>query len=253
MVLQRKRFALLKKTFTWVFDLVAPERCRVCGQATRIAGQEHGPLCEHCLAMVHYVADDWCLCGRTRFASTFRGHRCGQCLDKMPSYVQAMAPCLYEEPVNILLRRLKYGGDSTVLPALACIVRQASHWRPEIPPDCIIPVPLHRRRLKERGFNQSLVLARLLFPQYRSKIDLFALQRQKDTTPQAGLDRAARKRNLRHGFVVPDPKRVSQRRIYLVDDVFTTGATMEECAQTLVKAGALEVVAVSYARVPQYF
>ncbi len=253
MALQGKRFALLKKTFTWAFDLVAPERCRVCGQAARIAGQEYGPLCEHCLAMVPYVADDWCRCGRTRFVSTFRGHRCGQCLDKMPSYVEATALCLYEKPVNILLRRLKYGGDSTVLPALACIAEQSSCWLPEIPLDCIIPVPLHQRRLKERGFNQSLLLARLLFPQSRSKIAPFVLQRRKDTTPQAGLDRTARKRNLRDGFVVRDPKRVLQQRIYLVDDVFTTGTTMEECAKTLVKAGALEVVAVSYARVPQYF
>ncbi len=250
--MQGKRFALLKKTFTWAFDLIAPERCRVCGQATGIAEQEYGPLCDHCLGMVQYVADDWCLCGRTRFVSTFRGHRCQQCLDKMPSYVQAIAPCIYEEPVNILLRRLKYGGDSTVLPALACIAEQSSRWIPDIPPDCIIPVPLHRKRLKERGFNQSLLLARLLFPQYLPKIELFALQRQKNTAPQAGLDRTARKRNLRHGFVVPDPKRVSQRRIYLVDDVLTTGTTMEECAQTLVKAGALEVVAVSYARVVQH-
>ncbi len=114
-------------------------------------------------------------------------------------------------------------------------------------PDIILPVPLHISRLRSRGFNQALLLARVCFPEWQGKIQPDLLHRHKPTIPQTSLSGKARRNNLKGAFSVSDPGLVAGRKILLIDDVFTTGATLNECAKTLSKAGAAEIEAFTLA------
>jgi len=115
--------------------------------------------------------------------------------------------------------------------------------------DLMLPVPLHIKKLRERGFNQSLLLARQLANKWTIPVDFSLLKRQKFTLSQTGLNKKEREENIRGAFVVSDKKKVTGKKIILVDDVYTTGATLNECAKTLRKAGAVEVAVLTLARV----
>jgi ComF family protein len=107
--------------------------------------------------------------------------------------------------------------------------------------DLIVPVPLHPYRLRWRGFNQSLILARALGCARHIKVDPFLLERTRPTVPQTALNASERRTNVRGAFAVVAPERLAEKHILLVDDVYTSGATVEECAKALCRAGA-EVV-----------
>jgi ComF family protein len=130
---------------------------------------------------------------------------------------------------------------------LACLVSRRCPHPPEY--DLLIPVPLHAARLRWRGFNQSLLLARELASAWQMSANPFVLRRCRSTPPQVGLDERARRRNVRGAFEVADRASVKGRAVLLVDDVFTTGATVNECAVTLRRAGARYVDVLVLARV----
>jgi len=114
--------------------------------------------------------------------------------------------------------------------------------------DLLVPVPLHLRRLRWRGFNQALLLTRPLAQRCGARLDPFVLARTRPTSPQVGLDEAARRRNIAGAFAVRDPAVVRRRSVLLIDDVYTTGATVEECARVLRRAGASRVDVLVLAR-----
>ncbi|MBU0483759.1 MAG: hypothetical protein KKB30_04510 [Proteobacteria bacterium] len=118
-------------------------------------------------------------------------------------------------------------------------------------PDLIIPVPLHKKRLQERGFNQALILARYLFPQQRKIIQQNLLERHQWTPPQTSLNGQARRNNLKNSFRVINNNQIPGKKILLIDDVFTTGTTVNECAKVLKQTGALEVQVLTLARVEE--
>jgi len=143
----------------------------------------------------------------------------------------------------------KYGGDLAGLATFAALARHAPAVAQLAVCDYILPVPLHLRRLRQRGFNQALLLARILFPWNQNKIRTDLLLRQRWTEPQTGMDGRRRRLNLRGAFTLPQPDKVKNRRILLVDDVFTTGSTVNECAQMLAAAGAATIEVLTLARV----
>ena len=154
----------------------------------------------------------------------------------------------YDQPARVLLHRLKYAGDTTVLPGLARIIEEAPIS--EVPGSgFIIPVPLHRRKLQERGLNQSLLLSRLLFPSRLQDIRADLLKRVRDTPAQTSLGGEARRKNLRSAFQVAGSGELVGRSVCLVDDVLTTGATVYECSRILLSMGATEVHVFTLARV----
>ena len=116
-------------------------------------------------------------------------------------------------------------------------------------PDLIVPVPLHIKRLKKRGFNQALLLARIFFPEHHHLINFSVLQRKRNTSPQTGMDGKERRRNMKNAFVVVDERSVLGKAVLLIDDVFTTGTTVNECARVLKRSGAKEVKVLTLARV----
>jgi ComF family protein len=121
-------------------------------------------------------------------------------------------------------------------------------WLADLKVDAILPVPLHRLRLAERGFNQAVDLARPLARVRGVPLLYNALDRVRHTAPQFGLSVPQRRENIRGAFQVPRPHRVKGRRILLVDDIITTGATVAECAKVLKKAGAAQVAVLALAR-----
>ena len=231
-------------------ELIYPSRCYCCQSVFTRKGQV---VCADCLARVHYLQSPLCsCCGREFPDSSGNDHLCGFCLRQPPVYGRAQGVVRYEDPVSHLLHRLKYTADTSTLPALAQVIEPFVHdlaqeFQP--PNDRIVPVPLFPARLKKRGLNQSLLLARIFFPQAGDALLIDAMIRTRDTPPQTTLDGDARRKNLRSAFAVRKPAAVQGRRIFLVDDVFTTGTTASECARALLAAGAAEICVVTVARV----
>lgn len=155
-----------------------------------------------------------------------------------------MAACAYEEPIRSWIIRLKYGGLDAVAPLLAAVLQAAWRLQPEAAPDPVIPVPLHPSRLRQRGFNQALLLAQHLAPVGGIHPDW--LGRRVPTRPQVELGGAARRRNPEQAFEA-SPE-VAGQSVWVLDDVMTTGATLQEIARTLKQAGARKVQALVVAR-----
>ncbi|WP_163336979.1 ComF family protein [Desulfopila sp. IMCC35008] len=240
----------MKRIVPWraLVDLVLPDICRVCGVTVNTRDGLHG-ICDTCLDQVKYRGKDGCRrCGIAYVGHVDSNHLCGTCLTRPPSYHGATSVCDYAEPVRGLLHRLKYQSDTSVLPSLATIVNR-SEWADPARFDWIIPVPLYIGRLRSRGYNQAVLLARLLFGNRNERLNTFLLQRVRETAPQAGLDGGERRRNLRGAFSVERSELLVGRCICLVDDVLTTGATANACSTVLLKAGVCSVEVVTMAGV----
>ncbi len=172
---------------------------------------------------------------------------CARCLRRAPPFFAAVAPLRYAADARRLLTRYKFGADLAVGRVLAALLADAVHAR--VPPDRVVPVPLHRSRLRERGFDQAWELARAVARAHGLAAQPDALRRQRATTAQTGLDAAARRRNLRAAFVAESA--VAGLRVALVDDVVTTGATVAAAAGALRAAGARSVEVWALARAPR--
>lgn len=229
-----------------LLDLLFPPRCFGCEIHLRPGAGK--TLCTSCMEMVKIITAPICRrCGVKVLACKDR--YCQGCLSSPPPFAMARSVAMYHEPVINLLHRLKYRGDTAVLQPLRQII--SAPGASLLPPDCdlIVPVPLHRDRLRQRGLNQALLLARLGRGRGDTPIEPALLFRKVATPAQTGLSGAARRKNVRGAFAVKDTEVVRGRRICIVDDVFTTGATVSECARVLVRAGAGEVVVWTVARV----
>jgi ComF family protein len=169
---------------------------------------------------------------------------CGACLKETPAFKRTLAIFSYAFPVDRLIQRLKYQEHLALAALLGELL--AERLQGEKLPDFWLPMPLHGNRLRERGFNQAVEIARELSARTRVPMHADWAQRLRDTPPQAGLKRAARKRNLRDAFACR--KEVAGLRVGIVDDVMTTGSTLDELARTLMEQGASEVACYVVAR-----
>lgn len=182
-------------------------------------------------------------------------NRCSACLESPPYFTTARAIARYRPSAESdrtslpsIIRRHKYGLDQSLAKALA------EFLGPDLPYTCadcdlVIPIPLHRRRLWWRGFNQAALLAAAVSRRIGTPLDIASLARSRATAPQTYQKHDARRSNVRRAFVVKRPERVTGRRVLLVDDVMTTGATADECARVLLAAGARRVDVLTLARV----
>jgi ComF family protein len=180
--------------------------------------------------------------------------RCGLCRRTEPVYVKATAYGSYESGLRELIHLLKY---EQVRPAANVLGRMLEEAIEDLRPlfagkPIMVPVPLHARKSRQRGFNQAELIARVatkLMPvESRLPIGLDVLQRCRETQSQIGLSRHQRRENMRGAFAVVKPEEISGREILLVDDVFTTGTTVSECARMLGRAGASKVFVATVAR-----
>lgn len=169
---------------------------------------------------------------------------CGQCLQRLPAFRRVIAPWCYDFPVDSLISRFKHHEKWPFGRLMAELLSQFLHYRYDegLPrPDCLLPVPLSRRRLRQRGFNQASMLAHWLGEHLQLAVEPHLLLRTQDTPAQQGLGARARQRNLHQAFALAANAPVAGRHLALVDDVLTTGATAQALARLLINAGARQV------------
>jgi ComF family protein len=224
-----------------LLDLVLPPRCAGCGHTGSL-------WCATCHSAVQLVCDPVCPhCGRPQRSDDL----CPQCrhgqrsrgIDGIRSAV------IFEGPLRQAIHHLKYSGRSSLAEPLGDYM--SARWQGgPLPADLIIPVPLHAARLRERGYNQSTLLARQLSHASALPVVEGALARIRATAPQITLNAAEREANVRDAFEAR-AELVISRRVLLVDDVCTTGATLVACSRALKAAEATSVWALTLARAPQ--
>ena len=207
-----------------------PGLCLLCG-----AGAAHANLCAPCRKDLPYLPADRC---RRCAAPSFAGAQCGACLRQPPLFDHALASCAYAYPLDRLVQSFKYAGNLAAAPLLADLVLAAVAGAPL--PDLIIPMPLSAERLRERGFNQALEMARPVAATLGIRLSVDACLRVQHAPPQSALALDERAKNIAGAFVCLED--VAGRSVAVVDDVLTTGATMSEIARVLRKRGASRVV-----------
>lgn len=217
-----------------------PSRCLLCGAR----GESGLDLCAACRADL--PRNDRC-CALCALPLEAPAPLCGRCIRRAPSWDAAWAPFRYAYPLDRLEARFKFGADLAAGKLLASLWI-ASHKPGELP-KAIIPVPLHRSRLRSRGYNQALEIARPLAKALRIPLLRDALQRTRATDAQTELSALQRRRNVRGAFVAHFEDHVP-RHAALLDDVFTTGATLAECTRVLKRAGVARVDVWALARAP---
>lgn len=230
-----------------VLDMILPPRCLSCGEP--VAGIRQ--LCAACWRRTEFVSDPMCArCGLPLDYDVGADAVCGSCARKAPVYRRARAALRYEGTGRSLILALKHGDRTDAAPALASWMARAGA---DVLDDCdlIVPVPLHRRRLFDRRYNQSAMLAAALGRMAGKPCLPGALVRARPTPPQKGLSRAARFRNLAGAISLRNGvgQTLADRRILLIDDVMTTGATVESCARPLLRGGCAGVDVLTVARV----
>ena len=231
-----------------LLELLLPAACAACG-----AGVEgDAALCRRCDAALPRLPRNLCL--RCQSATpTDPGSLCRACASAASPLAACVAAVAFADDVEGWIRRFKYprkgitGLDPGAGAVARALVREAGGRCPGPPPALVVPVPLHPHRLRARGFNPAARLARALARDIAARMDPVALRRVRDTPSQTGLDRRERQRNVRGAFSARDGLRLPAR-IWLVDDVVTTGSTLAEAARALRRAGALTVVGVCAAR-----
>jgi len=215
-------------------------------------------LCASCLNEYSPVRPPVCLHCGIMFKSRIGGNRvCGSCLKHPKKVSIACSPGIYEKTFRSLIHKFKYEGKIQLATPLGMLLFSCfiKYWRNN-EPDVIIPVPLHIKRFRERGFNQAFLLIRdfcmlsekagIINPSW--VIEKNVLVKNKKTDAQTGLDRKTRKTNVKNAFTLKQPEKIYKKRILIVDDVYTTGATIEECAGVLLREGAEKVEVLTLAR-----
>lgn len=228
-----------------VLSVVFPAECPACGRL--VAQPTGGPLCGRCWQAMPRHRTPACRCGLPLLSG--RGV-CGRCRRGRQPLAAGASLGPYEGSLRTAIQELKFRGRRRVAGRLAGMLAEDPGVRELVDgSDVLVPVPLHPRRLRERGFNQAALLARELGRRTGRPSSDRALVRRKDTSPQAGLSAAARRRNVRDAFAVRRRGQVTGLVVAVVDDVYTTGATAHACARALLDAGAAEVRLLSVARV----
>lgn len=194
-------------------------------------------------------------CGRPHLHDWQADHLCGDCLLRPPAFSMARSWGFYPKesdpshPLRQVIHRFKYGRQAFLgKPLGRLMARACPPWGRGSGTDLIIPVPLHPRRLRWRGFNQSVLLGREVARAWGIPIDPFVLTRNTETAPQSTLSLKERAPNVRGAFAIAPGRAVVRMHILLVDDIYTSGATLHECTRVLLRAGAREVRALTLAR-----
>ena len=220
-------------------DLLLPPACLLCRQLLT-TGLDAQSLCRDCLADMPPLSPAHCSCCAQPFPNATSSHLCSACLKRPPSFSIVHAAGLYQGSIKDAVHQLKYRNQLTLakpLGQLLCKVVAATGAG--FAADCIVPVPLHPHRLRQRGYNQALELARPISRELNVPLDTTLLQRSRKTLQQQGLSATERRSNLRNAFTLAS--QTSALKVLLIDDVMTTGETVRECCRVLVAGGVKEV------------
>jgi len=234
----------------WIVDpvltVVFPAACPVCRVA--VARPTRGPLCEACWAALPRHRGALCGCGFPLASRT--AERCGRCRRGRNPISTGVSLGPFEGSLRTLIHELKYRGRRRVAARLAELIVGLPEAAAVLHgPAVLVSVPLHPRRRRERGFNQAELLARAIGRRTGLTTPASPLARRRETPPQTGLSAARRRANVAGAFVVENRAAVRGRVVVIVDDVYTTGATLRACARALRAAGATETRVLTVARV----
>lgn len=224
-----------------LIDLIFPQQCLLCGDH----GQHGRAICGGCEDDLPRPEAN---CSRCALPLPAPG-LCGRCLRHPPPYWRASVPLQYGPPLDALLLQLKFGGRLAVAPLLGKLLADAI--AAEAGDELVVPIPLHRHRLAQRGFNQATEIGRVLARQLGLQLAPSALRRVRETRPQSTVGARDRRRLMKGVFVAPTTM-MAGRRVALLDDVVTTGATVESATLAALSAGAAAVKVWAVARTPPH-
>lgn len=262
---------MLRYYLNEALNLIFPRLCLICGiklkdntlrnlpakgevrppEARFARGDQRRPICSDCVKKVEPNLPPYCTkCGVSlpgRYDATII---CSACSDAKYYFNSAQSPYIYEEVMKECIHILKYRKMLQVMYIFKEVMAQRSiSLNPCFKKDIIIPVPLHKARLRQRGFNQAELLSGLIGELSGSvRVHTGILKRVKPTLPQSELDRHKRMDNIKGAFRVILPEAIKDKEVLLIDDVFTTGSTANECARVLIEAGARKVDVFTLAR-----
>jgi ComF family protein len=238
----------VKHFLTCLSDVIFPPRCLTCHDILdHYAGL---PLCPSCFSEIKFIASPICICCGIPFSGTGEpDHLCGECIISPPAFSSARAVFQYKSTLLETIHRFKYNERVFLGKILGKIMAEYPYPAFNIKDfTLVVPVPLHSKRLRERGFNQSVILAREISRCLQIPLDFLALKRNIHTEPQVRLGKKQRSSNVRGAFDVSDSSKIRDRKIILVDDVYTTGSTIKECSRVLMKNEASSVAVLTVAR-----
>jgi len=239
---------MLKRVLMGLTDVVFPPSCISCGGV--MDQREDCCFCDRCESQIACIRSPVCpCCGMPMSGESGSDHLCGECLRERPPFSRARSLGRYEKTLLATIHKFKYGGKVAIGEILGNWMAAYDYPDFEIGnQSLIIPVPLHRKRLREREFNQSAILAKAISRRFSIPLDLTTLKRRVYTEPQVTLGKGDRETNVRGAFELRAPERLHGQRVILVDDVYTTGSTVKECARILMKNKAADVAVLTLAR-----
>lgn len=237
----------ITKGFRDVVDLVLPPRCFISGDIV----DSQGMVSPQVWRGLNFITDPFCqVCGYPFSFDVGDQARCTKCLDKPPYFTMARAALRYDDVSREMILKFKHADKTHAVPTfMPWLLRAGAEMITQA--DMVMPVPLHRLRFIRRRYNQAALIAQALACQCDKAFEPQLLLRNRATPSQGTLGYKARKKNVRGAFAINKQGKnlLKDKNILLVDDVFTTGATADECAKTLKKAGAAKVNVLSLARV----
>ena len=213
-----------------------PHHCLLCGCAS-----ENIDLCSACYAELPWIT---CSCERCAAPLPESAASCGACLQRPPPWDASLIPFRYQAPLDRLILSLKFQRRLAVAPTLGRLIADTVRARDGVLPDALLPVPMHARRLRERGFNQAHELARVLGQELQLPLLQAGVRRVRHTEMQSRLDGKARRSNLRGAFALDESLLANAGlpgHVAIIDDVVTTGSTVAELTHTLRQAGVQRV------------
>lgn len=231
-----------------LISFIYPPLCAGC--ALPMSADLEDGFCPDCEQALDWVHPPYCpVCGIPNSKEAPNPHLCGDCLTGTYHFDRARAKGLYRGLLREVIHRFKYQGQTFLVRPLAQMLSEPGRKLARLHKvELIVPVPLHRRRLRQRGFNQAALLGRRLGSALGISVDYSSLKRSRWTEPQTGLSRRQRAANVQGAFDLIRPEKVQGKCVLLLDDVLTTGETVNQCARALKNGGASEVLVLTVAR-----
>ncbi len=239
--------SLLKKLCRSTLDLIFPEEgvCFYCDEYHEEVKEDH--VCIECRDKLLFINESKCpVCGKPMFQGN-SSNRCSYCINKTFYFKKAISPLEFIGPLRKTIYRYKYESKPYLYKSFGEFMLHALEKESIGTIDIIVPVPLHRARKAERGYNQAELLAKYLSEKLCIPLDNKSLIRVKATKIQNKLARHEREQNIKDAFKIKDNWVFKEKRVLLVDDIFTTGATVNECSRIMVEGGAIEVFVITIA------